>query len=1206
KITAERKAKEEAKAAADAAQGDMFVPKAENPAVKESLTAETTTPQAKLPEGVFQDVIDSIEREVEHAQERRDRLQTINDKMHEQSRGIPGSFVTGRSNQHKGLMRMREGMNNRMSKVFDQLQDAEKKLREAQQKLTGYASGEFHENGQPRANSPSRKQGAAAVDEYGDYLRATVKKGDRITFTPNPSADGSIVKSVNKKTITLEGGTSWSFDHFMPWKDGKEMTRTELSAGLKKWRQRSSEGSSPNADTIAPSEGKSTDSEVEKIIAETPTEAPAKVEEPAVNPIVAAIEAKRDAFKPGPEAQAILDGRESPDDIAREEWRNAPLDPDAFGGTNYPLVESQEPSVETQDGDKITAERKAKEEAKAAADAAQGDMFSKDKPTAQRMGLFDRWDKKKESAPAEVAAPTPENKQLTGANLRRMISTLGESMYAKNLAHTIGKEVFQNAVDAVKSEGDDTGITYLVDTSNRFVLADNGPGMLPERIVDKFLPAFESGKGVGEGGGFGMAKLAFLGGPKEWEMVTRAKMPDGQVVETTLKGTGDAYLDFVTNPPAIEMRTDKEIHLARGMTMISRTLPAGTRTGTALRFDTKESMYSAIAFVDKAKKFVPEVQVRKSYQAFDDLGDLIQNPPNKNIDPGATGQWGLMHRIDLPEATIEIIAQDGSPQSVVKYLNISYLNRSILQFDKGMYLGQSGVLLPSELAVNIKPTVEAGTVGYPFANTRESVSSNVTDAVVKYLHEIGSAAADEMNQKYAAAKDASPEIEGTPAHLFDAGGKVPAELLAKITSAPEMKDVTEDVQRIQEAIIKTLARKHGPTYGRASFAGLLTGGQAYGVHFGKADGPSQIYHDVWLTHEMAAKEAEERIKREGVSNTEDQATLVYDAFLAKTAGVALHEALHQGIRSEGEELARGLTFNAGDIVDTVVSLIKTDRTHEHTERLNRFLRDTGSELAAHSDDSEARRVFNSQGGYQGYSLGKQGRDGKGTKNDRRDGKVEDDVKPFDAKRVANYLSTNGTPTDAIESESERVSAALAPNQPDLFTAATAPDAQDKLGDVKVGTMSALGAYRTLTAKRAKLGSLSTKEEQQLLDAETALGQKLAFDMDAVKGNAPATPEQSSVVARPVFGQNRRDMQDEISRKGEIDRSGQIALFSIGKPSEVFNASLKDAPNSYTYTDESRTNFRDEQALAGTADEFGGITPQITYSEGLQAVTRGFT
>jgi hypothetical protein len=79
------------------------------------------------------------------------------------------------------------------------------------------------------------------------------------------------------------------------------------------------------------------------------------------------------------------------------------------------------------------------------------------------------------------------------------------------------------------------------------------------------------------------------------------------------------------------------------------------------------------------------------------------------------------------------------------------------------------------------------------------------------------------------------------------------------------------------------------------------------------------------------------------------------------------------------------------------------------------------------------------------------------------------------------------------------------HEPDLFTAATSPDATQKLGQVKVGSMSALAAYRTLTAKRDAGKTLTAKEEQQLLDAETALGQKLAFDMDAVKGKPHRSP-----------------------------------------------------------------------------------------------------
>ena len=209
-----------------------------------------------------------------------------------------------------------------------------------------------------------------------------------------------------------------------------------------------------------------------------------------------------------------------------------------------------------------------------------------------------------------------------------------------------------------------------------------------------------------------------------------------------------------------------------------------------------------------------------------------------------------------------------------------------------------------------------------------------------------------------------------------------------------------------------------------------------------------------------------------------------------------------------------------------------------------------------------------------------------------------------------------------------------PTQPDLFAAATAPDATQKLGTVKVGTMNALVAYRTLTAKRNAGKTLTADEEQKLLDAETALGQKLAFDMDAVKGGPNPTKDEvfatriatakreidddidagripdtvtsfaelqdyvdaneyvndadrpdrmigplgnrlgwkpqdytdftnqiideidkwladgrKSPPTKPaaVFGQNRQAGQDEMSRAGEIDRSGQISLLSSPAP-----------------------------------------------------------
>lgn len=114
-----------------------------------------------------------------------------------------------------------------------------------------------------------------------------------------------------------------------------------------------------------------------------------------------------------------------------------------------------------------------------------------------------------------------------------------------------------------------------------------------------------------------------------------------------------------------------------------------------------------------------------------------------------------------------------------------------------------------------------------------------------------------------------------------------------------------------------------------------------------------------------------------------------------------------------------------------------------------------------------------------------------------------------------------------------------PVQPDLFTAATAPDATQKLGQVKVGTMNALGAYRALTAKRERTSSLTAKEEEQLLAAETALGQKLAFDMEAVKGEAEAKPE----APKPTPPKQGPKSTQQSMMLGEEGKGGQMSLFS---------------------------------------------------------------
>ena len=176
-------------------------------------------------------------------------------------------------------------------------------------------------------------------------------------------------------------------------------------------------------------------------------------------------------------------------------------------------------------------------------------------------------------------------------------------------------------------------------------------------------------------------------------------------------------------------------------------------------------------------------------------------------------------------------------------------------------------------------------------------------------------------------------------------------------------------------------------------------------------------------------------------------------------------------------------------------------------------------------------------------------------------------------------------------EEERPAVELSP---DLFTASRAPDAGKKLGGVTVGRMNALAAYRSLTGKREKGIKLTAKEEQQLLDAEVALGQKLAFDMEALKTKA-APPDMRPSIKRSTSGMDYRQM--EMSRYGETDRAGQMTLLSSPAQRGVDYAvtkSILEGSYERTEADESagrafRRAVRQDKDLGA---EFAGTVPEI--------------
>ena len=595
----------------------------------------------------------------------------------------------------------------------------------------------------------------------------------------------------------------------------------------------------------------------------------------------------------------------------------------------------------------------------AAADAAAKAKAEADALAAQQQGTFENdWT----GATAQQASV-----QLRGADMGRAVRMLGEKLYSQSLGKTTGKELFQNAVDAVMKDpagpkvvavGASYGQPYVA-------MSDTGVGMTPETVLEKFLPAFVSGKGVGAGGGFGMAKLAFLGAPKRWRVVTIADAPGGGSTVTALEGSGQGYLNFVENPPSVDVQPGKIIHLSDDMRMIYTENPHRLQSGTASVFELNSDTDAVNAeyFIDAAKKYVPDVTTRpitNISRAFDaKLTDTVETGSLRDAGQRAgfaygppeklTQSYGVLKSFDTPSGSIDVIAPEGSTMDSSRYHYVSILNRGILQFRTSFDFPEA-VTLPQNLAVNIKPTVDAASADYPFTTSREELVGSVKQTLHKFFGEVGAEERNKILDRYRNAEADAPPLTDHPGmHFLDVSQNAPHELIKEIAASPPINTVMGTVARIQDSILKMLKREYPNTsqFGRAKMAGMITGGNAYGVHFGKATGESKIFHDPFLTWSDAVKDQTAfLLSNPQLANTlseSDMRGMRFDRFLAKTAGIALHEALHQVVSSEGESLARELTFKSGNLVGAVAHIIGEEYGDRQIEAVSTALEHYGSE-----------------------------------------------------------------------------------------------------------------------------------------------------------------------------------------------------------------------------------------------------------------------
>jgi len=577
--------------------------------------------------------------------------------------------------------------------------------------------------------------------------------------------------------------------------------------------------------------------------------------------------------------------------------------------------------------------------------------------------------------------------QTQGANIRRIIKMQGEKMYSSDISKTTGKELIQNSIDAVMKNPEDNRIIGIGTNNQKFFISDNGQGMTPEIIIQKYLPAGVSGKNIGEGGGLGMAKIAILGGNPNWEVNTIALNEKGQYVHTKLVGTGDSYYEYVENPPIIDLKPDSDIKMVDGMTMryhvFSKNESNPKNTGTTVIVETK-SPYSAEQFANGAMKYVPSIQkeflndqlqVSKNNNDSKSLSGLSSAKSGKN--PNAPIGYNLFKQIDLPSASIDLIVPiksngEQTKMNTGKYLYIPVLNRSILQFELSMDFPDK-ISIPEDLAINIKPKVKAEDSSYPFTTSREDLISSVKQELNKYFSEIGLKATEEINNRYKAAMENAPKLsEVSDLSFFDVSGKIPTSIISEIIKDKSINKVAKDINQIQNDILSELRKKYPDekVWQRAKLGGIFVNGDAYGVHFGKPfssrseNTSSTIYHDPFKTYGDSLAEAQKNITELELPES-DLAKIAYFKWIGKTAGVALHEAGHQLINTEGEDLARYLTFNNDATLNAIINAKRAQKNTDY-EAIYESLTKYRKLVESYEDREKARDVIISQGSYKSY------------------------------------------------------------------------------------------------------------------------------------------------------------------------------------------------------------------------------------------------
>jgi hypothetical protein len=340
---------------------------------------------------------------------------------------------------------------------------------------------------------------------------------------------------------------------------------------------------------------------------------------------------------------------------------------------------------------------------------------------AQKKTLEKFIQEKKETGGEEPMMETIKSKP--GANVARIAKLLGPQLYGSmsDITNVSVKEMIQNSFDAIKTmiekkETDFGKIDIVVDKDQRTVaMTDDGSGMSPETLANVFLTIAGTKKDTEFGsGGFGIAKMLFLFGNKEVEVMT---MKDGKISSMYAQG-GQlmAALEDPSQAPDITVMTKEEMPDWDNMfpkghgTFVRVTVPEEFKdqsTGDMKKIDFPTNQYSFNVL--ELSPLFHNIKVTFNGNTVYGMGsDFYANEYTTFVD--AKFDWG----------TARIYVSNDQRDSYGKNMHI--LSNGLWQFSEELKLDPMdlwGKNIPHRFYLDIVSKVKPDEEGYPFQLNRQ-------------------------------------------------------------------------------------------------------------------------------------------------------------------------------------------------------------------------------------------------------------------------------------------------------------------------------------------------------------------------------------------------------------------------------------------------------------------------------------------------------